>query len=223
MNNILVDIDSLLDTRLALAMFLDEKSVSEYVKSKKYYNRVKDNYGDISYDIFKPLYKLRNKKILEFAIPTLLIDLIKKHYGDIVTDIKNIENNKVTIFLNIYPYDFNITEQDIIKKIISDKIPSVNIKIVSMSLLELQPLWIKENISTVFMYDTLEWLELHTAITNLINTPLLDTLFIAPAIVTGNLTTKKINKELFHNIIATSSLVVDLNFIDVKYFSCLEI
>lgn len=219
--NIIFDIDTILDTRLPIIYILDSNIAGEIVQSGAYQARRKDNFKEISNDIFMPLYRKRNKRILELAAPTAMLNMIRAHYGDVVTEqIKSDQpEEKAFLYVNIYPYSFNATELDNVKFIISKVIPKTDIRFVSMSNTELNPVWLKENVGYIFKYDGLEWLELHVGNGNLINTPLMDIHLFAAAIVNGNIPSKKIDAQLYENMISVGQTVIDLTLVHLKEFS----
>lgn len=49
--------------------------------------------------------------------------------------------------------------------------------------------------------------------------PLVDKVLYVPAIVSGEVIDQKIDKSLFLKITETFKLIIDINFVDTKYFS----
>ena len=76
---IFVDIDSIMDTRLTVLHSIDEDIASKQIKSGAYFTRLKDEFDYITYDMFKYIYKNRNKQHLRLATPTPMLDLIKEY------------------------------------------------------------------------------------------------------------------------------------------------
>ena len=219
--NIYTDIDTIFDTRIALAYLLDSKNITEFIKSGSYKNRVKDNYNNISYDIFQALYKVRNKKILEFALFSNILANIREQYGISVTDITTVElNSNVILYLNTYPYDLTVEEQDNISNILITLLPNIKIKILNIKYSEIEPEWIKKNVSCMFMYDGIEWLESKVADTTLITTPLIDIMLVVPLLSNSELSSKKINSELVNNLYKLTSSLIELVVLPANNFTC---
>jgi len=219
--NIYTDIDTIFDTRIALAYLLDSKNITEFIKSGSYKNRVKDNYNNISYDIFQALYKVRNKKILEFALFSNILANIREQYGISVTDITTVElNSNVILYLNTYPYDLTVEEQDNISSILIALLPNIKIKILNIKYSEIEPEWIKKNVSCMFMYDGIEWLESKVADTTLITTPLIDIMLVVPLLSNSELSSKKINSELVNNLYKLTSSLIELVVLPANNFTC---
>lgn len=218
--NTLVELDSLIDTRLAMVYLLDKESATSITKDGSYYKRVKDNYGSISKDIFDVFYKKRNKQLLLLGLPTPVFTILKQHYGDIITDEINDEfEDDIKIFVNIYPYDLLESEKEKIIETVNNIIPKSIVEIVSLSKKELTPVWVHENVSTVIMYEGVEWLEYHMSNDNLINNPLLKTLLISPAIVPGSVSSSSIKKDTFKDLMLVSGTLIDLVLVDAINFS----
>jgi hypothetical protein len=216
---VFVDIDALFDTRLSLLLSISKKLTLKIIENGSYITRKKDNFDNLSYDIFNSLYRNRRKTVLSDAIPTPVFKLLREHYGDLVTDIKNTKMLNPYIYLNIYPYKLNLDEQDLLAYGLAQVIPNCNIKMVSMDYDDFSPDWIHDHVDTVFKYDTLSWVEYNMSNTKLVNNPITDIIFIAPAIVPGNTPEGKIDSELFKIFTYTANLVINLNLIDASNFS----
>lgn len=222
--NLYFDLDTMLDTRLPIIYLLDKELASDIVNSGAYHTRRKDNFREISYDIFMPLYRNRSKVILELALPTPMLNMIRAHYGDIVeTQFKEGDTDKkACIYINIYPYDLGANEIENLRFIISKIIPKAELKFISMSNGELTPDWVYDTIGTLFKYDGLEWLEYHVGNGNLINRPLLNTHLFTAGIVTGSIPTKKINAEVYDGMISIAQTVIDLTLLHLNDFSFVQ-
>ena len=218
--NILIDLDTLLDTRIALLYLLDDKIATTVSKDGSYAKRLKDNFGLLSNDIFKSFYNRRNKVLLSLALPTNIIKLVRQHYGDEVTTMTQvIESEKPILYVNTYPYNLTLDEQKIFELVILKLIPKSRIVFINLDNNSLTPDWVNDNVGVIFKYDILDWVNLHMSNFNLINKPLITVNAIAPALLQGIVSTKDANKETFMNMTYTLSTVIDLSFIDAFHFS----
>jgi len=221
--NTLVELDAILDTRLAMAYLLDKTSVEKITTDGSYYTRIKDNYGYISKDIFTAFYKRRTKDLLTLGLPTPIFDILKEHYGEIITDEINDEYEEdILIYVNIYPYNLNEDEKNNIIKSVQLVVPKSKVKTISLSKKELTPDWIDHNVGTLIMYEGLDWLDYHMSNNNLIKKPLLTTLLISPAISTGSTSTKEIKKDTFKDLMLVASTLIDLVLVDAVNFSRIQ-
>ena len=78
MHNSYTDLDTLFDTRLAVASLLDPEGTAEVINNGKYQSRVKDNIGNICGSIIDVIYNNRNKNILQYSLPTKMFGLIQR-------------------------------------------------------------------------------------------------------------------------------------------------
>lgn len=219
-SNFYFEIDTILDTRLPIVYLLNQNIAEEIVAENLYHTRRKNNFKTISNDIFNALYRNRSKRILELALPTPMLSIIRSHYGEVLKVlIKKGVTKTPEMYVNMHPYDLSQTEIDNISFIINKVIPGVIIKFVSMSNAELTPEWIKDNIGCMFKYDGLEWLEYHVGTGNLINTPLLSVHLFTPGIVIGTTPVAKINKETYEAMITACQTVIDIGLMHLSDFS----
>lgn len=218
--NLLVDIDVILDTRLAFLYYMDQDLTNRLVKNNSYHNRKKDNFERIPYDMFSALYKSRKKGILTYATLTPMCKLIRNHYGDVKLDpILTEMKEPPVIYLNTYPYNFNFEEMNNIRFMMERIVPNAAVKIVALSNAELDPAWIKDRILFMYKYDAIEWLETQTALNGLQNNPLLNVSLIAPKIATGMIRENELTDKYFKNMVFGCGTLINLIFIDAINFS----
>ena len=74
--NILIDLDSILDVRLAILYSLLPKSIDSV--TKKYVERKTDLFAPVPYNLFKVYYDRRNKNILNYGIPTNILKIVEE-------------------------------------------------------------------------------------------------------------------------------------------------
>lgn len=218
--NVCIDIDSLLDTRLALLYAISPATCRKLISTNAYQTRVKDEFDKIAYNVFTPLYKERGKGILKMALQTGMFKLLKQHYGDIVTDEQSLlDNTRPTIYINTYPYELDSEEISYFTYAISKIIPKAPIEFIYKSNYELTPKWVSDNVSLMFKYDGLEWLELHVGLTTIINEPLLSVDLMCPALVMGTMKITEVTRDTFLTMMTSAGTLIRLSFIDASYFS----
>lgn len=220
-HNILIDIDSIMDTRLVMLYSINEELAIEIFNST-YHLRTTDIFGNIPYNLFKGLHDLRNKAILNYAIPTNALSIVTSILATNVADIKNLDEN-YTIYLNTYPYKLNKVEEDNFTKTIEKIAPDADIEFLYLSKKELTPNIINEKeIYSIIMYDGAEWLEKQNRLLNIVDNPLLGKTLFIPAIVNERLPNLKINRNLFDTISKSLELIMTVIFVDVEYFSPIQ-
>ena len=221
-NNILIDLDALFDTRLPTLFAIDRESASKVHESDYYSNRKKDSFGDIGFSIFNAMYRFRNKTILRLATPTEMFDLLNEYCTEVFSKntSEGMNDPTVTIYLNIFPYVLNASEQATLSNLLNNVIVANNVvKTVSMDISELTPDWISNHVSTVIKYDALNYVEYHMATNALISTPLLSTTLIGPNLYLGDSVTKDDTGKGTEVMMGIAGAFINLQLIKIKYFN----
>ena len=184
--DILVDLDTLFDTRYPIFLGLDCNSTSDSIMFKNYYNRIRDNVNNVSYWIMQAYYRNREKTLLSTALPTGVIGLLKDHLSELKTDMMINEDKHLNfkLYINIYPYMLNKDEMLNLIRYITKMIGYVEIQFIYMNMDDLTPEWILDNVSSYYSYSSPQWLEYHLANLNIIKKPILKVSVFGPAIVT---------------------------------------
>lgn len=183
--NILTDLDTIFDTRLSLAYILDTNNIIKDIKDEKdnYRNRILDNFGNISNDIFMQIYNKRTKFLLKNALPTNILDYIKEQYVDYNFQPVNIitQEEVCKLYLNIYPYNLTEDEQKNIVNGLSKYFGGIDIIIVYKKFIDISPIFLIENkINMVILYELFKWLELIVSEYNILKTPITHIYTIGP-------------------------------------------
>lgn len=221
-NNILLDIDSLFDTRLPTAFLINEKIAATQHKSGEYKKRLSDRFGDIPADVFKAFYKMRDKRMLMMALPTKMFNLINDYVLQVkyTAEAKN-ETAVPIVYINIYPYKLTISEQHFVASGIVTKLKNCEVKLVNMSIPEMTPTWLETNVSYMSLYNGMDWIEYHSAIGNLSKTPLLDNTLLTPTLVAPDVKTTDVTKELLDETMKNAACYIQLALIKNEYY-CLK-
>ena len=223
-NNLLVDLDSLFDTRLPVLMGISEAAAYNVLNSGYYYNRVKDEFDLIPASIFRTIYRYRTKGVLEYALPTHIFNVMASILDDIYRDdTKNVLNkDDKYLYINLYPYELSVNEKDILSSAIKQLIPPVNIKFINVSNVELTPKWIYNNVSSMIKYDLQDWVEWHVSDLSLLEQPILDVLCIGPTRLDDMMSKNTFKKEEVEQVNKVFALVADYQPISYKYFSLIK-
>jgi len=226
LTNIYVDLDSIFDLRLAMLYYLDPDLTTELTANGKYYSRITDEFDYITSDIFKAVYENRNKSLLNLAVPTNVLNLITEYILEFNLDKVSIDNYEETIvYVNIDKFDLNLDEIALIEEYMLKGMKGTKVKVVSMKPIEITPEWVNENISVMFMYYGIEWLELHTATLDLIKCPLMDKSLITPALTTTAVDGLNKNKdidEFFKNVEGLAEKLISISMLPVNDFCRIE-
>lgn len=220
MQNIYTELDSIFDTRLPILTAISYPIAEEVVSSGLYHNRIKDEFGPISADLFNAIYAKRKKMVLRYAGLTKIIYVVGKIYRDRITDIKNCEiRNSIKIFINTYPYDLSGSEQDELTKALCLEIGLVDIVFLKASNKQLTPAWIKDKgINSVIKYDLLPWIEYHMGKGNFEENSLANISLACPPLLDIYASPKQVNLDIYKAIKESLQLYANLEFIDTDYF-----
>lgn len=220
---VLTDLDTLFDTRLAVAFILNEHETTKSIQTNKYRIRYKDNIGNIPYSVLKPYYKIRTKEIFEIALPTYIMGFIREQIEESSLDRmtnQDVVNEKFDVYVNTHPYDFTSEEIELFKNAIENEIPFSKIHMIKMNTDELSCEWISDNnVNMIIMYDLLLWLEYQIMHNRHINHPLLEVNGFCPAIVNGDTNGIKLSVEYFEEMKENYKTILELAYAPSLLFS----
>lgn len=195
--NILVDLDSILDTRLSILTNLNPDLAATMVNDMSYQSRVMDDFKEIPYTMFRAFYMNRDKRVLKDSTPTHIIELIQDYVNEaIVSSKKRNSFDGITVYVNCYPYNLTSVEIDNLSKALEYMIPNAAIKLISLTKDELTPKWVDENIAMLILYNGLSWLEHHNSLGNIVKHPLVEVALLTPPLVTNKHNITNYSKNL---------------------------
>jgi len=230
---IYIELDCLLDTRLGTCRRIDENNISN-ILSSGYHKRKQDEFPNVDKNIFNELYKNRDVLTLSLSNITNIIKILNKIIKEylVMLNCQPIYTS-MEIFLNIYPYKLN--QEEIDESVLCLKYWTENlipITVINKSNKNLTVDWVYKNIDTMFKYDYDDWLD--AQIDNFKLLQLNEVHLLSPAIyLNGKVPTdeelKAINdigdKDVvtcFNAVEKMARPLIDLNLIDVSYFSIIE-
>lgn len=217
-NNIYIELDSLIDSRLATFYNIDKELTKEFLESGRYHSRIKDELSYISNHLFYKIYEQRDRDILKEVAPTKIVDLLKEYIIEAKRVNVEYNNSETTIYVNVYPYRLLEAELEwLTKAFLGMTFSSFNIEIINKDITEVTPKWIHENVGVMVMYRGIRWIEYHMDNRNLLDRPIPDVGMITPAIIDGKY--KKEKTDLWENITMLLSRWIRINFIPVEEFS----
>lgn len=193
---IYIDLDALLDTRLA-TIYSYGNEVMQSVLSDNYFDRTLDVFKGIDKEDFRAKYLNRDKKILQNAIICKVIKMIRELVEIMLQQaLTSPFHTGPKIFLNIYPYKLLPEEEDvIIRGLIHVTNKVADIEIINLTKEELTPEFIKDKLAILFKYDYTDWLEAQAE--NFKKNPCPEVGVIVPAIYANKEPTKE-EYELLH-------------------------
>jgi hypothetical protein len=182
-STLFVELDALLDTRLAILTSFGEEAL-KFNLTKNYFSRKHDFFIGINQEEYKIKYLNRDKSILKNSLSTELRNVINQFIQ------KTLLNRTTTpyqflpkIIVNLYPYQLEEKEKQIIlSSIIAMTHDLAPIEIVYLPYLEITPMYVKKNLSVLILYNYLEWLELQSKLNNFPKTICPEVTLLGPCI-----------------------------------------
>lgn len=178
---LLVDLDSLFDTRLAILDILDPM-LAAHALQNGYLEREDNNFKFCPLPLFNELYAKRDNEVLGRSmmtqVKTIVIDFIK----DANTRYKSSKTQAYpSVYINVWPYKISEDAAGELlmpfHKAVGGK---VHINLINMHPKDITPEVCKERFSHMIMYDFMEWLMLMGAGGHLQRNPMNEVTLIAP-------------------------------------------
>jgi hypothetical protein len=157
---IYLDLDVILDTRLATIFnhFGEEKMI-EVLKSKKYYDRIEEEFVGIEKQEFSLAYAARNKRVLFSSMKTKIVELVVAMlYEELSNSVSVPSQTKPKVILNTYPYDLEEQEVNtIIRSLVYLTNKNFDIEAVTLPPSDVTPEFIMKNVNHMFFYNYGPW------------------------------------------------------------------
>lgn len=220
-SSLLIELDALFDTRLGTIGGVSQELFNDVI-SNNYHNRLGDFFPNISNEEYRRLYSLRDKKTLFRtminSIGHLLRDFAK-------STIKNSINSpfiyKPRILINVHPYDLTTEEEELIIKGVAIVTNGMaDIKCINRTYEELTPMYVKNNLSIMILYEYYNWLEIHSANKLFKKTTCPEVTLLGPAIYINPINKTKIPKEdPFRAFELLAEPIINLKLLPIEMFS----
>ncbi len=220
---LMIDLDSLFDTRLGTLILNYPDQIDIVFRDDKYHNRLDDSFNNaIDKDKFYELYALRDKRTLRESTLTVIIDIVR----DFVRSVYNTDPSSPIVYypkiiVNMYPYDLNEDEQDIIKaglsSYLSDK---ADVEMVNMDHNRLSIDFVNKNLTVLIMYEYHKWLDAQTNIDGFKDKACCDTTLFGPRLFFKEVPkTAKESDNIFTMLTNISKPFINLELLPSLFFS----
>lgn len=228
-SRVLVDLDSLLDTRLSL-IYQKGPGFTDRALSANYYQRSIDSFPGFTFQKFREAYNARDKTVLQNAVLTKINFFIREF---VLTTLQQVSNTpfhmKPVILVNTHPYILSeLEENSIIKAVVSMTGQLADVGTVHMAPENITPKYVKRDINLMVMYEGAQWVETQSSLGGFSNITCPDVGLICPALMFKEPDKKaleeckRIGKTPFQAFEELSSPLVGLKFIDVEHF-CIDL
>lgn len=227
---ILVDLDSVLDTRLSTINTFGVDVLKCAFKSN-YKERIIDRWVGVDESAYATRYRNRNRSILREAIKTCIPKVISDTIRSVVSESAN-SPYPVNPGIQVNTHPYVLTDDDVetlraIFKTLFKEVSLTNIKFVNLSDAEITPIYIRNNhITVMFKYDWIDWLRTHVESQAFKDNPSPNTYLIGPTLFVGEIPdTNSVNKAKEENLTHFDALTlcmapyIHLSLLDSVYFS----
>lgn len=228
LENIYVNLDALLDTRLGTINKHSKELATAIIASGTYHQREIDDFVGFDRETFKAHYALRDIETLKNSVVTNVIYFLKNLVSELTEQaIQRPYHDGCRVIVNYFPYTLTNEEQAEFESVISTWLRNlVQVELINVPLKDLTPLHCKNNYSAMITYDYEEWLEMHTEAFKSVRLP--DINMFAPAIYFNKKPTETELEELvrtsMHPMRAIEVLaapIIGLRLLDASVFSVL--
>lgn len=184
--HVLVDLDSIMDTRLAVVSMLNPKA-AQVLMSEAYYTRLSDDFeaqtgGLITNSEYREAWDTRDASVLQYTRVTNMILMMEQLFKTLTNNMMNTpfcEGVRLTV--NTWPYRLSEEATELLLTC-CQAISGIAVKVEAVWLPpeSLTPAWIKDNLAAMIMYDYQPWLVAQDAA--LIKTPMPEIVVFIPAL-----------------------------------------
>ena len=228
-NNIYIDLDSLLDTRLGIISMLDETAVEAMVKAGHYWTRVYDDWevlteGKVTNTAFNEAWEQRTNEVLRASMLTEIFGPLRNILTLYTQNIKEGHVDKpLCMTVNMYPYTLSDDEQEGISEALKYHVGAdFSVFFVSITDDELTPALLFSRYDAAFMYHFHKWIVKHGFA--LANQPTPDFVLMVPRLFTKDPTdlSQDAQKDEFLVTALQLRYYINLEFIGSHCFSMLH-
>ena len=232
--NILVDLDSLLDTRLGTFHCIDPEVAVALEANPDYRSRVADDWnrliGSEVAKKFAKKYQARNNEVLKSSVMTALIFFLHSLYTELTKALLTTPvGDNMALTINTHPYTLTNEERTELTNTLHEYIPVfVDVNYIDINMANLSPGYLNDKYSAVVMYDFDAWLNYHFAALQVRPIPRL-TLYV-PALFAKTPDLELIKKSGVTGVggpyaLAEAGLaeLVGVSFIDSTHFSMIDV
>jgi len=161
---IFLELDALLDTRMGTLYRLAPKRVKGIIE-KGYLDRVSDFYPGVAPFQFDSHYAKRDRATLKCSMVTPIIDIVASFCKETLSmNVTSPLHQVPKVILNQYPYTLDDSEKQLFLSVLKYRTKDMaEISLVNIPPESLTPRYFTgAGVDMVFMYDPLNWLELHS-------------------------------------------------------------
>jgi len=214
LSTVLIELDCLLDTRLAIVSQKDPVLLDKLLqKGSGYHERLSDP--------LQELYVDRDRSVLEAALITPMGQFLKEFSYCTLKQILNTPfHYQPKILLNVHPYNLTTDEENIlIQSLRAVTHNKADIEIINVSYEQITPKFVKKHIAIMVLYRYDLWLETHSLNGKLKETTCPEVTLIGPAIYFKSYAMQADHQAAFDAIMKVAEPVIGLRLLPIENFS----
>lgn len=223
-SGLLIDIDSLFDTRLSVLNAIDKTLLDKNVR-EAYFKRTRDRFLGISPEDFKRRYKARTAADIKESSVSSIVNFVSQFAKATIDNImKSPFHMKPVVILNTYPY--NLTDMEVKQfmaclRHVTDNL--ADITVIHKSPEELTVRYVKDYLSVVIMYHYDEWIKVQSELGNFDKLRCPEITLIAPRLIFNEEIKGDVDdpEEVFKLTEELISPLIGLQLFDVRDFCAL--
>ncbi len=229
MRKVLIDLDSLLDTRLGVLAGLDEAAVRTVIGTPAYWQREHTDWhvltgGRVTNETFQSAWKARGNDDLRRSVMTGIILVLSRVLTEYNRNMQEgIVEDDVCLEVNLHPYSLEYDELEELEGVLHELLyPELTVSFCSRPLEELTPKVLNETYAAVFLYDFPPWIKHHCFNLGKQRCPGLNV--VVPKLFEKDpreLTKEQKQEEIFGFRLWLMEYI-DFEFVDVEWFSMLR-
>lgn len=185
-----VDLDTILDTRLAIIKKVNKNHAIRLAGMRKYHERISDNFTlllrDFNIDAYIKAWDSRGAEDIVGCYPTFINGLIHTAAAEMIKDMSSQPYREgVEVTINTYPYVFDEAGKDILRGVGEVNFLATT-RVVYIPTHLQDPKYFGRNFDYVYMYEFDKWLTHHFE--DLKRSPIMYTSFHVPLLLSINKT-----------------------------------
>lgn len=162
-STLFVEFDALFDTRAGILYSYGEQAVTDNINNS-YFTRMIDKFKNIDYKDFQDRYSKRDKLTIRNSMTTPILYMISDFVeSTMVNSIHSPDKMEPKIIINTYPYELVDSELLMIKELLTSYTKGYSeISFVFMPVENITPMYVRDRLSIMILYDYPAWLEAHS-------------------------------------------------------------
>lgn len=226
MKRILLDLDTLLDTRLGCLSLIYPEAATYVVKHTDYWDREHTDWskltdGRVTNAQFEERWAKRDIDVLQNSVLTSINVVLLRILSEMnINATTGVTVHEVGLEVNLAPYTLSFEEQEELEQILRETYgQELVITFCSIPVAELTPTYIRKRYAAVLLYGFHEWIKIHDAELMKGRSP--DIYFIGPKLFEKDPSRLSIEQkqEEYRRFRFFKLEYMDFEFVDAKFFS----